>query len=149
MNKTIHELNSLAQAQADDELIIYDVSEGESKKIQVQALNNPNYSTEETLTGGKWIDGKPIYRKCLTITNLIQETNISVASLGIDSLIRINGTFEDADNKVVIGNLYYDIYKFVGIYYRKSDNVIRIERSTDLSGTNTTVIVLEYTKTTD
>ena len=36
MNKTIHELNSLEQAQADDELIIYDVSEGESKKIQVQ-----------------------------------------------------------------------------------------------------------------
>ena len=108
-----------------------------------------SYSTTEMLTGGKWIDGKPIYRKCLTITNLIQESIISVASLGIDSLIRINGTFEDADNKVVIGNVYYNIYKFVGIFYRKSDNVLKIERSTDLSGTNTTVIVLEYTKTTD
>ena len=38
MNKTIHELNSLSQAEATDELIIYDVSEGESKKIQVEKL---------------------------------------------------------------------------------------------------------------
>lgn len=38
MNKTIHELNSLTQAQADDEFIIYDVSENESKKIQVQNI---------------------------------------------------------------------------------------------------------------
>lgn len=38
MNKTIHELNSLSQAEATDELIIYDVSEGESKKIQVENL---------------------------------------------------------------------------------------------------------------
>lgn len=36
MNKTIHDLESLAQASSNDELIIYDVSEGESKKIQAQ-----------------------------------------------------------------------------------------------------------------
>ena len=38
MNKTIHDLSSLAQASSNDELIIYDVSEGESKKIQAQNL---------------------------------------------------------------------------------------------------------------
>lgn len=38
MNKTIHDLSSLAQASSNDELIIYDVSEGESKKIQAQSF---------------------------------------------------------------------------------------------------------------
>ena len=86
MNKTIHELNSLSQAEATDELIVYDVSEGESKKIQVQNLvGNPNYSTDETFTGQYWIDGKKIYRKYYnqsvatthTWVNLIDEGNIS------------------------------------------------------------------------
>ena len=36
MNKTIHDLSNLEQASSNDELIIYDVSEGESKKIQTQ-----------------------------------------------------------------------------------------------------------------
>ena len=35
-------------------------------KDDVEVIYNLDYSTEETLTGGTWIDGKPIY----TITQL-------------------------------------------------------------------------------
>ena len=110
MNKTIHELNSLAQAQADDELIIYDVSEGESKKIQVQNLTNPNYSTEEQKTGGNWIDGKPIYRKCFAISGTVYSgsyQNIGITKpSGFDSLVSIK-TNSPNDNLLYFNdNLY-------------------------------------------
>lgn len=38
MNKTIHELEELTQAEATDELIVFDVSDAKSKKVKVQNL---------------------------------------------------------------------------------------------------------------
>ena len=52
-----------------------------------------SYSTEETLTGGTWIDGKPIYRKVLTglhysLTGASwNATNIDMT--GIETLVNI------------------------------------------------------------
>ena len=94
MNKTIHELNSLSQAEATDELIIYDVSEGESKKIQVENLvGNPNYSTDETFTGQYWIDGKPIYRKVINFNSETEistsGTNFTLSTLGLSDIDNI------------------------------------------------------------
>lgn len=33
--------------------------------VQTLPTHGVNYSTEETLTGGTWIDSKPIYRQVL------------------------------------------------------------------------------------
>lgn len=55
---------------------------------QIQAYNT--YSTEETLTGKTWIDGKPIYRKCysgLTISFTNQE---NWQSLGITAPLNVD-----------------------------------------------------------
>lgn len=140
MNKTIHELNSLTQAQADDEFIIYDVSEGESKKIQVQALNNPNYSTTEQKTGGTWIDGKPIYRKVFTglnygggSTNTYINTGATVSN--VDTLISVRGG--NSTNKVCV--------QFLG-YVMSGDN---IQYWTNVTWGNLNYLIAEYTKTTD
>lgn len=51
-----------------------------------------NYSTDEQLTGGKWIDGKPIYQKTIlfdTAVTINQEdwTNLSISYADIDVLI--------------------------------------------------------------
>ena len=141
MNKTIHELNSLAQAQADDELIIYDVSEGESKKIQVQALNNPNYSTTEQKTGGTWIDGKPIYRKVLTGLNFGGDSgswkNAGATVSGAESLIK--GT--------VIRTQYNDILTSINVRIVPSTGVVQYYSvGTTFGGAD--IIILEYTKAT-
>jgi len=42
-----------------------------SPVAQLSVINDNNsYSTEETLTGGTWIDGKPIYRRVFNLGNL-------------------------------------------------------------------------------
>lgn len=116
--------------------------------VQSLVQTSNSYSTEETATGGFWIDGKPIYRKCLTATNLTGGTEISVVSLGIDSLIKLYGTLVDSGNgnKVVIGNYYNMDYMYCGAFYKKSNDTIRFQKGNDISNTNVAVIVLEYTK---
>ena len=145
MNKTIHELNSLAQAQADDEFIIYDVSEGESKKIQVQALTNPNYSTEEQKTGGTWIDGKPIYRKVLTFPNGVNCYNQWGILKDVENeklcLSAIWSTVTPAPNNYIVsGNAPIAI---------TSANKIAIHVSTYTESQVVRAVIIEYTKTTD
>ena len=142
MNKTIHELNSLSQAEATDELIIYDVSEGESKKIQTQVLNNPNYSTTEQKTGGTWLDGKPIYRKCWTGLSVGVSAgswqNLNPPNLpSIDKLVK----------GVAIRNVAGDttVFNFISIRWYNS---ILYYKSTNAEASITDIII-EYTKTTD
>lgn len=142
MNKTIHELNSLAQAQADDELIIYDVSEGESKKIQVQALNNLNYSTEEQKTGGTWIDGKPIYRKVWT------ELSVGISAGSWQSLNLIGlPSIDNLVKGVAIRNATGDKYIYNYVSFRWNNSTLYY-KSTNAENAITDVII-EYTKTTD
>ena len=50
-----------------------------------------SYSTNEQLTGGTWIDGKPIYRKSWTGTGNPSSFNHNIDSLG--DVIKIDGCF--------------------------------------------------------
>ena len=152
MNKTIHELNSLAQAQADDELIIYDVSEGESKKIQVQALNNPNYSTTEQKTGGTWIDGKPIYRKVINGLNAPSTTNwTTVVSTGlenVDTMVKLYGIMVTYDNYQIPLPWAEQGYTIVHRFYN-TDKSIAIKLNSSGWYNRPYILIVEYTKTTD
>lgn len=149
MNKTIHELNSLTQAQADDEFIIYDVSEGESKKIQVQALNNPNYSTTEQKTGGTWIDGKPIYRKAGRISGSVSDTVIVDATLTqsyVDTVCNSFCQITTASNSIVIGGAYNgDTNNRLGLQIGANG----LQKLSGITGAKNLVWWIEYTKTTD
>ena len=142
MNKTIHGLNSLAQAQADDELIIYDVSEGESKKIQVQDLNNPNYSETEQKTGGTWIDGKPIYRKVWTGLS-VGVSSGSWQNLNLSNLPSIDNLIKGVAIRSATGDKY--VYNFISFRWNNSNLYYK---STNAENAITDVII-EYTKTTD
>lgn len=147
MNKTIHELNSLAQAQADDEFIIYDVSEGESKKIQVQNLNNPNYSTEEQKTGGTWIDGKPIYRRVFTGILNSNSFTVSISNLSeIAKQVRIDGFIKTTEPYYFAVNSTTPVRAFFSPVIHQGIVV----QSSGIASNNTEYeIVFEYTKTTD
>lgn len=144
MNKTIHELNSLTQAQADDELIIYDVSEGESKKIQVQNLNNPNYSTTEQKTGGTWIDGKPIYRQAINIVT--SSSSASATETIINTATDYSYLETIITSKIIDHSTYYRLTNPNMVRY--SDGKLRVYAgAVGVPAGN--ILILEYTKTTD
>lgn len=94
-----------------------------------------SYSTEETLTGGTWIDGKPIYRVCQPVSGNVDPNvyrNIGAsAPANMDKLItrRIDDTF------VLANNVYWN-----GWY------AACLQQSAIPVGT---YLILEYTKTTD
>ena len=94
-----------------------------------------DYSTEETLTGGKWIDGKPIYRICVSfpVCELKpNEWNIvnSLSIMGIDEIIDARAK-RDADNSII------------PLAARSRDTSIEVNSSTNFGIDK---LILEYTK---
>ena len=98
-----------------------------------------SYSTDEVKTGGKWIDGKPIYRKVLITTTLINGGEIgwgglesNITSLNIDNCIASYAIIEHMGMRYL--QFMPDQGGFVSYY----------------SGIpNDAKVVMEYTKTTD
>ena len=118
-------------------------SDKDSILAQIQAYNT--YSTEETLTGKTWRDGKPIYRKCfigVIASNAILVQNVS-------AIVNVGGTFKDVNNNIKTFPL--EIYDFGDQSQRRS---VTINSNNDLilncyySNQNYDMWV-EYTKTTD
>lgn len=60
------------------------------------------YSTTETLTGDKWIDGKPIYRKVINF-GYLPDTDTKTVSLGITSYDRIISVIGFAETSIGYG----------------------------------------------
>ena len=103
-----------------------------------------SYSTNEVKTGGKWIDGKPIYRKTIDCGALPNNTSKTVAH-GISNLekaIMVSG--------FAINNNWEFIYiphALYGFYINKTNIVMNT--TFDYSSYTETYITIEYTKTTD
>ena len=112
-------------------------SDQQSILAQIQAFNT--YSTDETLTGKTWIDGKPIYRKCFV-------GSFSAGAIlvqNVDSLVGCGGNFMDSGYMTAFpltqsGNTYT---------VRKNTTTNNLFLGTD--GTRDYNIWVEYTKTTD
>lgn len=71
-------------------------------EVTVQnTITNPlqpiSYSTDEQLTGGTWVDGKPIYRKSWTGTGNPNSFNHNIDSLG--DVIKIDGCFSTSTSQ--------------------------------------------------
>lgn len=143
MNKTIHELEEITQAEATDELIVFDVSDAKSKKVQVQNLVG-SYSTSETFTGQYWIDGKPIYRKCYqSATNFTQYQVIDTIS-NIAKLVNAISIAFDTSSNEIVGSLP----EGQNSVYLTTAGDIRALRSGIFVNTSPSTIVIEYTKAT-
>ena len=108
------------------------------------------YSTDETIVG-RWIDGKPIYRKVWT--NLTQEDIYKIVVKNIDTPIKMYGYGAggggDAYRYIVpIG--YNDSTTSCNLWFKTFDNVTFQLQANALVGlTKINSLIIEYTKTTD
>lgn len=111
-----------------------------------------SYSTNETLTGGTWINGKPIYRKVVYIGSLPANTasffshNIS----NIDRVVNSSMTWFDTVDNCWWSNRRWDSAT-INIAYNVNLTQIWIgARGVNWSTrTNQAYVTIEYTKTTD
>lgn len=114
---------------------------------QIQAYNT--YSTEETLTGKTWIDGKPIYR--VVIKPTVSSTASDPRSIGtfnrtnVDRIISYQYTADESDR--VVSNFYTNRDdggdRKTSLYIASNGKLMFMNRRTvtDL------IIIIEYTKT--
>ena len=129
---------------------------GLSENAQDNVINTLNeqrsYSTEEHLTGRKWIDGKPIYAKTIDCGALPNNTSKSVAHniTNIDQVILMQGVSTAHTNGNTIPLPFTDVSRPANglqLYYTTSDIVL--QTGGDRSIYTKTYVTLEYTKTTD
>lgn len=116
-------------------------------------INNINtYSANETLTGETWINGKPIYRKCITLTNVYTGYVGHYHGISnVDNLISMVGTIEYNDKIQYIPNVVCDNTTGYGagfVDFKRSGTFYTLF-GTSISTTNTVHVIFEYTKTTD
>lgn len=111
-----------------------------------------SYSTNEVKTGGKWIDGKPIYKKVVDFGALPNATikGVSFDNINADTFVKIEGiAMMNNSNAITIPftdttSATQSITIFVN-----STSVSIDTGSTNRSDYNKCYITLEYTKTTD
>lgn len=108
-----------------------------------------SYSTTETKTGATWIDGKPIYRKCCVLTSSITVSRsnewqnlISKSTYGLTDIELITSS-------TIIRNAHKGTCNGLSIG-RGGGNYIQVHSEyTEWVLDIGSVIILEYTKTTD
>lgn len=106
-----------------------------------------DYSTEEQLTGKRWIDGKPIYQKVIHVDNFIIGNN-EIPLENLDTIINYSGNLIFTD---------YPGHKRVFPYVQNNSTTkVVINNYNDTKfvvasgfNCNTIDITLQYTKTTD
>lgn len=111
-----------------------------------------SYSTNEVKTGGKWIDGKPIYRKVVNFGALPNATikGVTFDNINADTFMKIEGIAMSA-NSTAITIPFTDVSsttQSISIF-ANSTSVSINAGSVNRSDYNKCYIILEYTKTTD
>ena len=130
------------------------VDSGVSDDVVIYINNSNSYSTEETLTGGKWIDGKPIYRKVIiyTLSNALTGlVEIAHNIQNIETPIRIvfgKATVPGSSNSITIPS-QYDSTTFIQLGAFSDTYVQLFTGSTNWTSLKEITLCLEYTKTTD
>ena len=118
-------------------------------KDYVDAKNS--YSTEETLTGGTWVDGKPIYKKTYsgTLSSALGSNAITIIPLAnlpsISTLVEMRGFVEQLNNPHMVQTLN-DLYTR---FYLDFSAGIRGQSNASRPAGSPYAITIEYTKSTD
>ena len=108
-----------------------------------------SYSTNEVKTGGKWIDGKPIYRKTVSCGALAAGTKTvahGISNLG--DIINIHGVARTASADNTSLPLPYASSVPVILYVNTNNVVVEISNN-NYAGYTRSEVTIEYTKTTD
>ena len=103
------------------------------------------YSTDEMIIG-KWIDGKPIYRKVVQGNITSKNQSLFVVNANVETMISIRGY--DFSN-----GIYYFPFNYTqdgstqkAVFYKKDTDTIEFRSNSSESG-EVFVVILEYTKT--
>ncbi len=108
------------------------------------------YSTDEQVVG-KWIDGKPLYRKVVTV-NAPSQANNSEIIYSLESgcnIRKIDGfIITKTKNKYNI-NTYFTTSDFIYAYIHNDNRTIYMKIGNTAYIGSTVTLILEYTKTTD
>ena len=132
-----------------------EVTVGNMHSVTSNAVaESQSLSINEQKTGGKWIDGRDIYKIVYRYTmQTDEETKVLSLPTGIQSVIGIKGMFHSSVNNVdfiipyvfVEGSDYYEIYCYV-----QGEDIVIIPKSSSgnyFKANSTVDIILEYTKT--
>jgi hypothetical protein len=112
--------------------------------VEEQIADAQSYSTEETLTGGTWIDGKPIYRKVI-----LNPTFNTTLLTGVDEVVNYR-VKRQVYSETPQGYIYFEgesnnIYNTT-IYISLANNEVKINSIHSGPYFNAQWVVLEYTK---
>lgn len=104
-----------------------------------------DYSTSEHLTGAKWIDGSPIYRKVISIGTLPNNATKSVAHgiTALDTVIHLYGAATSSANGLPIPYTHNTTNLQIVLNINSTD--VNCGTYTDRTAYNG-VVVIEYTK---
>ena len=113
-----------------------------------------NYTAEEVKTGGTWIDGKPIYRRILTME--VNKVNTWFFSEGentienVDTTVRADYAYFLASGTVFDGSTFFDNTQYLRLYFNvTAEKVGRLAASYIGQFPGTAKGIIYYTKTTD
>ena len=120
-------------------------SDKDSILAQIQAYNT--YSTEETLTGETWLDGKPIYRKCFYSATNWSNGTVLVTDATIERCVKLS-SFADNGSGMYFENLN-DGSNIGNCWHNETDNTIRVARQGAFANSSPSWVIIKYTKTTD
>lgn len=147
-------------------LEVVGTQDGNNVKIDGALLGGgESYSTTETLTGGTWINGKPIYRKVLTATSIDGEmiNFLDCSALDIELLKSLTGFATNGYDRYELNGNFNNttagddfMLNTCSGWYSDEDNGIAFNYSacnfTDSIVTRPAfnfTFIIEYTKTTD
>ena len=111
-----------------------------------------SYSTNEVKTGGKWIDGKPIYRKVVNFGALPNATikGVSFDNINADTFLKIEGiAMTNGGSAIIIPFADTSAATQSINIFVNSTSVSINTGSTNRSDYTKCYVTLEYTKTTD
>lgn len=112
-----------------------------------EVYQNNVYSTNEIVIG-KWIDGKPIYRKVFSGTFGDVKTHFSQSEIGYETVIKAYGIMNS-----IWGNWWHfptyftESAYYIATYY--TTEIITIEHGGNYNDNSQIRFIIEYTKTTD
>ena len=131
--------------------------DGETVPDGWEKYGTEDYSTEETFTGKHWIDGKPIYRKTIVVTNDSNLTQIKVQHniQNLNEVTDVRGSIKTYTSWKPITNMYVpNVAEYgVAIYNISAEEKnFQILVGATLAREKAFIkayVTLEYTKTTD
>ena len=116
----------------------------------VEEMTKDIYSTEEQVIG-TWIDGKPLYRKILSLTTPSTTNSTKIANFDKTFIIKnyYGNAFISASNQLLPINFYFtDVYN-IATYVVNNSGEIYMKIGSEAYRNQQATLTIEYTKTTD